>query len=300
MDVTSFTDADLARLALSSRLRELSEALRVAVAVDDGGFTEGTDGNGPTGKPELAQQLWSLLATEVPLLQEAIVHHVRSNGGSWSDVAAIGSLSEEAARERWDGIEPTRTADPVAQAAALDEWYIRHAQLEPLAQVRDPFSRLLTAHRYHGHECLICVKYQGGALPAYGGYPTPPGGHLLDDGIWRVGHGPTAYWPAGTLLIEAHRHFLDFSELNEVEAATIGPLLQRFVGPLREAMNAPRIHVFSCMEAAEHFHVWLVPRVGDVPSGRTFIGNPGYCTVAEAEAAISRLRQAMARAETAQ
>jgi diadenosine tetraphosphate (Ap4A) HIT family hydrolase len=185
----------------------------------------------------------------------------------------------------------------VATAAALDEWYIRHAQLEPLAQVRDPFSRLLSVNSPREHECLICVKYRGGAYPAYGGYTSPPGGYLVDDGMWRVAHGPMAYWPAGTLLIESNRHFLDFAEMTDAEAAAIGPLIRRLVGPIREATGAPRVHTFSCMEGCEHFHVWLVPRVGDVPSGRTFIGNPGYCSVPEADAAIAGIRKALARAE---
>jgi len=290
VDITSLTDADLARLALSIRLRELSEAFRVAVAADDGDPR-------PNGVPGLAERLWSLLATEVPLLEEAIVHHVRSSGGSWADVAALGALGEDEARERWKAVELTRTEDPVAEAAALDNWYIRHAQLEPLAHVRDPFSRLLSGHPRREHECLICLKYRGGALPAYGGFVPPPGGYLLDDGMWRVGHGPTPYWPAGTLLVESHRHFLDYAEMTDAEAAAIGPLIRRFVGPLKEATGAPRVHVWSCMEGAAHFHVWLVPRVGDVPSGRAFIGNPGYCGVSEAEAAIRRLREAMARAK---
>lgn len=293
MDITAFTAADLARLALSARLRELSEAFRVAVAAEDGAANDGT-GALPAAEAGLANRLWSLLATEIPLLQQAIVHHVRSTGGSWAEVAAIGGLTEDEARERWTGTEADRSADPVAAAAALDEWYIRHAQLEPLAQVPDPFSRLLSGHPAREHECLICVKYRGGALPAYGGYTSPPGGYLLDDGMWRVGHGPTPYWPAGTLLIESHRHFLDFAELTEPEAASIGPLIRRFVGPLKQATGASRIHVFSCMEGAEHFHTWLVPRVGEVASGRGFIANPGYCSIPAAEQAISRLRAALA------
>jgi diadenosine tetraphosphate (Ap4A) HIT family hydrolase len=273
VDVTNFTDADLARLALSSRLRELAEAFRVAVA---------------NAEPDLAAQLWKLLTTEVPQLQEAIVLFVRSGGGSWADVAAIGELTEDEARERWAAVEPARTEDP-------DNWYIRHAQLEPLAQVRDPFSRLLSPNAPREHECLLCEKYRGGAYPAYGGYNTPPGGYLIDDGLWRVSHGPTAYWPAGTLLIEANRHFLDYADMTDEEAAAIGPLIRRLVGPLREATGAPRVHTFSCMEGTEHFHTWLVPRVGEVSSGRAFIANPGYCGLAEAEATIIRIREAMAR-----
>lgn len=288
MDVTNLTDADLARLALSSRLRDLAEACRVAVASDDAG---------DAGQPGLAGQLWSLLDTELPLLRDDIVHYVRSRGGSWAEVAALAGTSEDQARDRWQAVEVTRVPDPAGRSADLDNWYIRHAQLEPLAQVRDPFSRLLSVNAPREHECLICVKYRGGSYPAYGGYLSPPGGYLVNDGTWRVSHGPTPYWPAGTLLIEAHRHFLDYSEMTEAEAATIGPLIQGFVGPLREATGAPRVHVFSCMEGAEHFHVWLVPRTGETSSGRTFIANPGYCTFPEAEAAIRRLRQAMAEAD---
>ncbi|MPZ83083.1 MAG: hypothetical protein GEV28_22905 [Actinophytocola sp.] len=290
MDITSFTEADLARLAMSARLRDLSEAFRVAVAAEDGGAET-------TGEPGLAARLWSLLTTEIPVVQEAIVQHVRGGGGSWADVAAVTALSEDEARDRWSGAAPSRVANPVAEAAALDEWYVRYAGLEPLAQFRDPVSRLLSTHPGRAPECHICVKYKGGALPPHAGRATPPGGHLLDDGRWRVGHGPTPFWPAGTLLIESHRHFLDFAEMDDDEAAAIGPLIRRLMGPLREATGAPRIHVFSCMEGAPHFHVWLVPRIGDVASGRTFIGDPGYCSVPEAEAMITRIREAMTRAE---
>jgi diadenosine tetraphosphate (Ap4A) HIT family hydrolase len=281
MDVTRFSAADLARLALSARLREMSEAFRVAVAAD-------ADGDRP-----LAARLWSLLETDVPALQDAIVGHVRANGGSWAEVAALCAMGEDEARERWKAVEVDRTPDPIGTSASLDEWYIRHAQLEPLAQQRDPFSRLLDAFAPKGHECLICVKYQGGAFPAYGGSTTPPGGYLVQDGLFRVSHGPTPYWPAGTLLIESYRHFLDWSDLTDDEVAAIGPLIRRLVGPVATAMGAPRVHVFSCMEGAEHFHTWLVPRTGEVSSGRTFIADPGYCTLPEAEAAIHRIRAAM-------
>jgi diadenosine tetraphosphate (Ap4A) HIT family hydrolase len=280
VDATNFTDADLARLALSSRLRDLAEACRVAVA---------------NAEPDLAAHLWKVLSAEVPQLQEAIVTHVRGGGGSWADVAAVTGLTEEQARGRWQGVEPARTADPVAESADLDNWYIRHAQLEPLAQLRDPFSRLLTAFTPREHECLLCEKYRGGSYPSYGGYNQPPGGYLVNDEHWRVQHGPTAYWPAGTLLIEAKRHFLDYADMTEAEAAAIGPLIKRLVGPLRAATGAPRIHTFSCMEGTEHFHTWLVPRTGEVSSGRAFIANPGYCGLAEAEAVILRIREAMGR-----
>lgn len=274
MDAT-FTHADLARLALSTRLRELAQACQEAVA---------------DGDPDLAKRLWSLLGDEVPRVQQAIVAQVLATGGSWADVAALDAQSEDEARNRWQDAEPARTEDPVATATELDAWYIRHS---PVELRQDPFSRLLSDSTPRDNECVVCVKYRGGPYPAAGGYTDPPGGYLLDDGMWRVSHGPVSFWPAGTLLIESHRHFLDFAEMTDEEAAAIGPLIRRLTGPLKQATGAPRVHVWSCMEGAGHFHCWLVPRVGEVASGRAFIGNPGFSGWADAEAAIGRIREAL-------
>jgi diadenosine tetraphosphate (Ap4A) HIT family hydrolase len=284
MTVPGFTEPDLARLALSARLRDLSEAFRLAVAAEDAG-------------PELGGRLWELLAEEVPALREAIVAHVRAGGG-WSEVAALTGVGEDEARERWDA-EPPAPRDPAAEASALDDWYVRHAQFEQAADFRNPVSRLLSANAGPNRECWICVKYDGGAYPGYGGFTDPPGGYLHDDGMWRVSHGPTAYWPAGTLLIEAHRHYLDHAEMTDAEAAAIGPLIRRFTAPLKEATGAPRIHVYSCMEGCGHFHTWLVPRVGEIRTGRGFLADPGYCSRPEAVAAVARLRAALDRAGAA-
>lgn len=288
MDIPDFTEADLARVGLSTRLRDLSEAFRVAVAAEDGDPAT-ADG------ASLSATLWSLIATGFPQLQEAIVAYGRSRGASWDDIAELTGLTSQEASERWSGSAPPHLPDPAAQAAALDAWYILHAQLEPLARVRDPFSRQLSDRTPRGRDCLICGKYEGRTVPAWAGFPVPPGGHLVDDGTWRVGHGPTPYWPAGTLLIESHRHFLDHAELDPGEAATLGPLIQRLTGPLKEATGASRIHVFSCMEGTEHFHQWMVPRIGEHGSGRSFISNPGYCTPAEAEEVVGRVRKALER-----
>jgi len=262
---TPYTDADLARVALSTRLKELSESLRIA--------TVDPDGAGDSADP-LAERLHALLDRSLPRLRAAI-----------------------------DGYTAGHPADPVpdpaAAAATLDTWYVRHAQLEPLARVRDPFSRLLGRRAGAGEDCLICRKYAGERVPVWAGLPVPPGGHLVDDGVWRVGHGPTPWWPAGTLLVESYRHFLDHADLDAGEAASLGPLLGRLTRVLKQATGAPRIHVFSCMEGTAHFHTWLVPRTGDVAIGRTFIGDPGYCTEAEAEAVVERVRALLGAAPAA-
>ncbi|MBV2156635.1 HIT family protein [Kitasatospora sp. SUK 42] len=291
MDAPEFAEADVARVALSEQLQRLSELLRLTVAAEDIGAA-------PAEKEGLAAHLWSLLETEVPLVQEAVAGYVRTRGGSWQDLAELSGLTEDEARERWAALPVRGPADPAAAAAALDAWYVRHAQVEPLARVRYPFSRLLNGRSPDGqHQCLICGKYEGNTVPAWAGFPVPPGGHLVDDGTWRVGHGPTPYWPAGTLLIESRRHFLDYADFDHVEAATLGPLVRRLTAPLKEATGASRIHIFSCMEGTEHFHLWMVPRVEGQTPGRTFMADPGHCTHDEAEEVIGRVRQAMERTE---
>ncbi|MEU2436636.1 hypothetical protein ABZ595_10580 [Streptomyces rubradiris] len=289
MDSTPFSEEDLARLALSARLRDLSEALRKAVAAPDAPVSEGPG--------SLAAEIRRLGDEAVPAVQNALVAYLRARGTSWQEIAEQAGVSEEDARGRWAGVSPQRLPDPRAVASDLDAWYVRHAQLEPLAQVPDPVSRLLGRHTAKDRHCLICAKYAGEPVPAWAGRPVPPGGHLIDDGIWRVGHGPTSVWPRGTLLIESHRHFLDYAEFTPEEAASLGGLVRRLTNPLKEATGAPRIHVFSSMEGTAHFHLWLVPRTGEVQSGRTYISDPGYCTDTEAEEVVHALRGILESAE---
>jgi diadenosine tetraphosphate (Ap4A) HIT family hydrolase len=271
--LTEYTAADLGRLALSGALRDLSETLRLSVATPDEG--------------DLAAGLWSELSTGVPAVQDALIGYLRTRGRSWPEIAAVTGLSESelCAREP----APAGAEDP----AVLDAWYVRRAQLEPSARVPDPVSRLLDGRAPAGRQCLICAKYAGHPVPPWAGFAVPPGGHLVDDGRWRVGHGPTPYWPAGTLLIESHRHFLDQADLDPDEAATLGPLISRLTGPLKEATGASRIHVFSCMEGTEHFHLWLVPRTDGKPPNRTFLADPGHCGPGEAEEVVQRLRKSL-------
>ena len=291
MDPTTFSELDLARLALSERLKDLSDELRQAVAAPDG-----PSGEGPAADSlgsALAQHVWQLLDFGVPALKDSLVAYLRARETPWGWIAETAGLGEDEARTRWGRISPDHLADAQATAAALDAWYVRHAQLEPLAQVADPVSRLLGDSTPQQDRCLICAKYAKEPVPAWAGRPVPPGGHVVDDGTWRVGHGPTAYWPRGTLLIESRRHFLDYSEISPEEAASLGVLVRRLTGPLKAVTGAPRVHVWSCMEGTAHFHMWLVPRVQEVASGRAFIGNPGYCAETEAEQVVDALRAAL-------
>lgn len=263
MTSSSFTGRDLARLALSTRLQQLSEALRRAVAAED----PNPDAD---GVESLAGRLDALLQDETALLRDALAGY----------------------RDAVRGVPAApHIADPDAAAAALDAWYVKHAQVEPLARVADPFTRLLSGRVPGDRECLICAKYAGKTVPAWAGFPVPPGGHLVDTPLWRAGHGPTPYWPKGTVLIESKRHFVDYADFTDDEAATLGPLIRRLTEPLRKATGAPRIHLFSCMEGTDHFHLWMVPRVPGATPARTFIADPGHCTATEAEEVIDEVRR---------
>lgn len=297
MESENFTEADLARLALSGRLRDLSEALRQAVAAPDGPAANGLPGS---AEGDLGERLLRLLESEVPALQNVIVDYMHTRGTAWSVIAGQAKVSEDEAREHWTAVGPGSVAEPRAFASALDEWYIRHAQLEPAAHVTDPVSRLLSSGALQAPQeehCLICAKYAGHPVPAWAGRSAPPGGHLVDDGTWLVGHGPTAFWPRGTLLIESRRHFLDYADFTPEEAASLGRLVRRLTAPVKAATGAPRVHLWSCMEGTPHFHLWLVPRTGEVQSGRAFIGNPGYCTEVAAEETVHAIRQVLEKEE---
>ncbi|MCF3124275.1 hypothetical protein IPZ68_31870 [Streptomyces arenae] len=290
MDLPHYTEQDQARLALSTRLRDLSEALRTTVAEPDG---PAADASAEPGSA-LADRIWRLLNDDVPVLQDELVAYLRTRGTSWTWIGERTGLGAQGAEERWGLREPEHLADPRARAAELDAWYVRHVQLEPLADFADPVSRLLGDSAPLTERCLICEKYAGEPVPAWAGRPVPPGGHLVDDGTWRVCHGPTGYWPRGTLLIESHRHLLDHAELTEEEAASHAQLVRRLTAAVKEATGSPRVYTFSSMEGTAHFHTWMMPRIGeDGPRGRPLIGNPGHCSEAEAVETVHAIRKAL-------
>jgi diadenosine tetraphosphate (Ap4A) HIT family hydrolase len=109
-----------------------------------------------------------------------------------------------------------------------------------------------------------------------------------------VGHGPTVFSPAGTLLIEAKRHFLDYADMTPEELASYPLLLARLMPVIKQVTGAERVHVFSNMDGAAHFHTWLMPRRPEAVRGRRFLMNPGWCLESTAADAIAQMRAALA------
>ena len=66
--------------------------------------------------------------------------------------------------------------------------------------------------------CYYCDRQRNGQ-------DAPPGGWLIEDDDWLVGHGPAQMCLAGSLRIESRRHFTDFAEMTDSEAASFGRML---------------------------------------------------------------------------
>lgn len=100
-------------------------------------------------------------------------------------------------------------------------------------------------------DCWFCNDAERGG--------SPPGGWLLDDGIWRAGAAPVGMTAAGTVVLESRRHVLDQSGFDTREAITFVPALGQLLTAIRGALGCDRVYQWSTMAAYEHFHVWLIP-----------------------------------------
>lgn len=169
-------------------------------------------------------------------LRRLAVRYERSRGTSWARIGEVLGIDPAEAERRWGaGAEPAPgpRPEPAQLARELDTWFVRRLwTLEATeAAIADPVTRLLDATGPAPASCLICRKYDGDAVPAWAGRAEPPGGHLVDDGVWRVGHAPTVFSPAGSLLVESHRHFLDYADMEPHEASTYGAPRERLRHP---------------------------------------------------------------------
>jgi hypothetical protein len=93
-----FSELDLARLALSTQLRDLSEELRTAVAEPDGPAGDGTPSG--TGSALAGRILQLVNSSEIPALQDTLVAYLRARETPWLWIGAHTGMSEEKAQER--------------------------------------------------------------------------------------------------------------------------------------------------------------------------------------------------------
>jgi len=88
-----------------------------------------------------------------------------------------------------------------------------------------------------------------------------PGGVVLETDYWVVNHTVGALG-LGTLIVKTRRHVVHVSELNDREAAELGPLLQRVAAAVAEIAAPSQVYV--CMWSHEgrrpgHIHFVVQP-----------------------------------------
>ena len=109
-----------------------------------------------------------------------------------------------------------------------------------------------------------------------------------------VCHAPAKLGPLGTLFIESRRHFLNYAEMTDEEAASLGGVLKKMYRRAQPAHATERIYQLSTMEGAPHFHCWIVPRRKDVTErGLKFLAHDDSCDEQDAIALAEKLREAM-------
>lgn len=132
----------------------------------------------------------------------------------------------------------------------------------------------------------------------------PAGGWLVDDGVWRAGHVPAGYGPAGTVILEARRHVADQAAMSAHEAATLVGVTGRLVTAVTAVTGCDRVYQWATMDAYPHFHLWLVPwwDAGG-PRGPRYlvaaIGDAAGCPPDTADRTARRLRTALTHADPA-
>ena len=113
---------------------------------------------------------------------------------------------------------------------------------------------------YHRSDCHICRK-QDGLKTGSALLDAPiPGGYVVEGEHFLVEHAPLQDSSAGTVIVEAGRHLLDFGEMTPTESAELGAILHRLVPAIKAATGVQRVYFLAVMEHSPHFHLWLVPK----------------------------------------
>ena len=113
---------------------------------------------------------------------------------------------------------------------------------------------------YHRSDCNICRKQDGLKTGSELLDAPRPGGYIVEGEHFLVEHAPLQESSAGTVIVEARRHLLDFGEMTPAESAELGSILHRLVPAVKAATEVQRVYFLAVMERAPHFHLWLVPK----------------------------------------
>ncbi len=147
---------------------------------------------------------------------------------------------------------------------------------------------------YHRSDCNICRK-QDGLKTGSALLDVPrPGGYVVEGEHFLAEHAPLQESSAGTVIVEARRHLLDFGEMTPAESAELGSVLHRLVPAIKAVTGVQRVYYLAVMERAPHFHLWLVPRKDEGElRGVAYLAQqpPLTSSYSEAEAASLKIRE---------
>jgi len=90
---------------------------------------------------------------------------------------------------------------------------------------------------------------------------------LWADDLFELRHLEAPLGLAGWMLLSTRRHVASLADLDDAEAAALGPLVRRCHRAVRAATGADRVYVAALGEAVPHVHVHLVPRRADDARG---------------------------------
>src|ERR1700677_1747374 len=147
---------------------------------------------------------------------------------------------------------------------------------------------------YHRSDCNICRK-QDGLKTGSALLDVPrPGGDIVEREHSAAEHAPLQESSAGTVILEARRHLLDFAEMTPAELAEVGSILNKLVPAIKADTGVQRVYYLAVMEHSPHFHLWLVPKKneGELLGAAYLAQQPPLSTsFSEAEAMSDKIRE---------
>ena len=93
---------------------------------------------------------------------------------------------------------------------------------------------------YHRSDCNICRKQDGLKTGSELLDVPRPGGYIVESKHFVAEHAPLQESSAGTVIVEARRHLLDFGEMTPAELAEVGSVLNRLVPAIKTATGVQR------------------------------------------------------------
>ena len=147
---------------------------------------------------------------------------------------------------------------------------------------------------YHRSDCNICRKQDNLKTGSQLLDVPRPGGYIVEDEHFLAEHAPLQESSAGTVILEARRHLLDFGDMTPAELAEVGSVLHRLIPAIKAATGVQRVYYLAVMERAPHFHLWLVPKKdeGELRGAEYLAQQPPLTSsFSDAEAMAGKIRE---------